>query len=79
MRYIDLSLIDENDPDVKAWLQKAQRCLLELSQQETHAQRTKINRISTKKPFNEQDCLDRAKQFNMYEKFKEYVSLYENL
>ncbi len=41
MRYIDLSLIDENDPDVKAWLQKAQRCLLELSQQETHAERTK--------------------------------------
>ncbi len=43
------------------------------------ALRAEINRISTKKPFNEQDCLDRAKQFNMYEKFKEYVSLYENL
>lgn len=41
MRYIDLSLIDENDPDVKAWLQKAQRCLLVLARQETHAQRTK--------------------------------------
>lgn len=40
MRYIDLSIIDENDPAVNAWLQKAQRCLSELSQKETHAERT---------------------------------------
>ncbi len=43
------------------------------------ALKAEINRISTQMPFNEKDCLERAKQFNMFEKFKEYVSLYESL
>lgn len=40
MRYIDLSIIDPNEPDVKAWLNKAGRKLKTLSGKSTHAERT---------------------------------------
>lgn len=41
MRYIDLSIIDENDPDVIDWLKKAKRRLKTLSSKTSHAERAK--------------------------------------
>lgn len=41
MRYIDLSIIDANDPDVKAWFIKARRRLNTLSNKTSHAERSK--------------------------------------
>lgn len=37
-----------------------------------------IVRICETKPYKREDCVKRAAQFDMYNKFKEYVSLYEN-
>ena len=36
-----------------------------------------IHRICTEKPFSQADCLERAKSFDMNERFEEYVKLYE--
>ena len=36
-----------------------------------------IERISTEKPFTKEACLMRAKNFDMHDKFAEYVKLYE--
>lgn len=41
MRYIDLSIIDPNEPDVKAWLDEARRKLKSLSSKTTHVERAK--------------------------------------
>ena len=41
MIYIDLSIIDTNDPDVKAWLKKAEIRKKTLSNKATHDERTK--------------------------------------
>lgn len=41
MRYIDLSIIDPNDQEVKAWLVKARRRLNTLSNKTSHAERSK--------------------------------------
>lgn len=41
MRYIDISIIDQNDPDVKAWLKKAKQRTKTLSGKTTHAERAK--------------------------------------
>ncbi|MBQ2923147.1 MAG: hypothetical protein IJE60_08720 [Tyzzerella sp.] len=41
MRYIDLSIIDANDPDVKAWIVKARRRIKTLSSKTTHIERAK--------------------------------------
>lgn len=40
MRYIDLSIIDINDPEVKRWIRKASDKLSRLSSLTTHAERT---------------------------------------
>ena len=40
MRYIDLSIIDVNDPDVKAWLVKARQRLNTLSCKTSHSERS---------------------------------------
>ena len=37
-----------------------------------------IIRICTQKSFSEKSCLERAKNFDMFKKFKEYVELYED-
>lgn len=37
-----------------------------------------IRRICTHKPYSAQACLDRAKSFDMNDRFKEYIHLYEN-
>lgn len=37
-----------------------------------------ILRICTEKPFSEEQCIKRAKQFDIYDKYKEYINLYEN-
>lgn len=36
-----------------------------------------IDRISTEQPFTKEACLARAKNFDMHDKFEEYVKLYE--
>lgn len=36
-----------------------------------------IHRICTENPFSQADCLERAKSFDMNERFEEYVKLYE--
>lgn len=41
MRYINLSLIDETDVDVKRWIDKAKKHLNELSEKMTHSERKK--------------------------------------
>lgn len=41
MRYIDLSIIDVNDPDVKDWVKKANRRIKALSSKVTHAERAR--------------------------------------
>lgn len=38
-----------------------------------------IIRISKKNPYTKKSCLDRAKKFNMTDKFDEYVDLYEKM
>lgn len=40
------------------------------------AMEKEIIRICTKKPFLPEDCIQRASNFNMYDKFNEYISLY---
>lgn len=37
-----------------------------------------IIRVCNDKPYSKEDCLERATEFDMYKKFKEYVDLYEN-
>lgn len=37
-----------------------------------------IRRICIEKPYSEEACLNRAKNFDMYKRFKEYVRLYED-
>ena len=37
-----------------------------------------IERICTQEPYSKENCLARAKQFDMDQKFKEYVKLYES-
>lgn len=39
MRYIDFSLIDQNDPDVKEWIKRARRRYRTLSSKATHQER----------------------------------------
>lgn len=39
MRYIDLSIINTDDPDVKAWINKAKRRIKTLSSKTTHTER----------------------------------------
>lgn len=39
MRYIDFSIIDQNDPDVIAWINKAKQCNIELAKKNTHDER----------------------------------------
>ena len=47
MRYIDLSVIDANDPDVKAWLNKAEQKIKTLSRKTSHAERAKyLSRVN---------------------------------
>lgn len=41
--------------------------------------KNEIIKISQEKPFSREACLKRAQKFNMYEKFNEYVDLYEKL
>jgi len=41
MRYIDFSIIDENDPDVKDWINKAKTRLRTLKRKTTHEERAK--------------------------------------
>lgn len=38
-----------------------------------------ILRICEERPYSAQACMDRAKDFNMYDRFSQYVSLYEQL
>ena len=37
-----------------------------------------VRRIAEERPFSTRACMDRARQFEMNERFKEYVQLYEN-
>lgn len=39
MRYIDFSIIDQNDPDVIAWVKRAKQCNQELAKKNTHVER----------------------------------------
>ena len=39
MRYIDFSLIDENDPDVVEWINDSKNHFVELSKKATHNER----------------------------------------
>ena len=42
MRYIDFSLIDKNDPEVKAWVDKAEDALNNLKMRITHEERAEF-------------------------------------
>lgn len=46
MRYIDFSLIDENDPDVKEWITKAKTRLRTLRKKTTHEERAEYFRTA---------------------------------
>ena len=41
--------------------------------------KNEIIRICETKPYSETACINNAKNFDMKEKFKEYVKLYENI
>lgn len=45
---------------------------------DTDAMVQEILRIDREKPFSEESCIKHAKDFNMNDKFKEYVKLYED-
>ena len=41
--------------------------------------KSEIIRICETKPFNSSDCIERAKMYDMNDKFIEYVKLYESI
>ena len=43
------------------------------------AMEKEILRICEDKPYSKEACLERAKSFDMYDRFEEYIGLYEVL
>lgn len=56
-----------------------EKCGLVVPCDDIDAMEREIIRICTDNPYSKEDCINRAKNFDMNEKFKEYVELYEQV
>lgn len=54
-------------------------CGIVVSKNDVEGMKTAIINVCENKPFSKEDCVTRAKNYDMNDKFKEYVKLYEDI